>query len=147
MPWAFEIAPLPLQRLPAATQWCKGHTRSTILLGLAGYSSVTVLEWEIFSLRTSPDTIASTSSSHLHTRSTAEDIAKQEWLHPFRAAQSKIPSQLYQRPSASTISPTPQLTLMGKLFSFYNTNGEHMQLQTDNENPKKPSTPHFAFTA
>ena len=131
-----------LQKLPATTQWCKGHTRSTTLHGLAGYSSVKALDWEmILSLTTLPNAIASTSSSHLHTQYTAEDIVKQEWLRPFRAAQSKIPSQLYQRPSALTIGPTPQLTSMEKLFSFYNANGKHMQIQTDNENPKHPSTP------
>ena len=87
-----------------------------------------------------PDSITSTSSSHLHTRSIVDDTVKQEWLRPLRAAQSKIPYQLYQRPSASTIGPTPQLTSMETLFSFYNTNGQHMQTQTDNENPKNPST-------
>ena len=75
----------------------------------------------------------------------AEDTVKQEWLCPFRAAQSKIPYQLYQRPSASTIGPTQQLTSMEKLLiSFYNANGEHMKIQTDNKNHYQhhhPATP------
>ena len=126
----------------------KKVARFIVTGALAGFSSVAELDWEtILSSTTLPDPITSTSSSHLHTRSIVDDTVKQEWLRPLRAAQSKIPYQLYQRPSASTIGPTPQLTSMETLFSFYNTNGEHMQLQTDNENPKKPSTPHFAFTA
>ena len=151
MPQAFEIAPLPreisswltcvLQKLPDTTQWCKGRTRSTTLHGLAGSSSVKALDWAtILSSTTSPDHIASTSSSHSRTQYTADDIVKKEWLRPFRAAQSKIPSPLYQRPFASTIGPTPQLTSMEKLSSFYNANGEHMPIQTDNKNHKKPLT-------
>ena len=49
--------------------------------------------------------------------------------------------KLYWHPSASTIGPTPQLTSMEKLFSFYNANGKHMRIQIDYENHKKPSTP------
>ena len=118
-----RCAPLPkeisswlicvLQRLPAATQWCTGRTRSKTLHGLAGYSSVAELDWEmIVSSTTLPVTIASISSLHSHSQSMAEDTAKQEWLRRFRAAQSKNPSQLYQCPSTSTIGPTPQLTSM-----------------------------------
>ena len=38
----------------------------------------------------------------------------------------------------TTISPTPQLTSMEKFFSFYNANGEHIQIHTDNENHTLP---------
>ena len=41
----------------------------------------------------------------------------------------------------TTIGPTPQLTSMEKFFSFYNANGEHIQIHTDNEIHTLPPYP------
>mmetsp|Transcript_1089 Transcript_1089/g.1714 ORF Transcript_1089/g.1714 Transcript_1089/m.1714 type:complete len:831 (+) Transcript_1089:2296-4788(+) len=134
-PRSFKIAPLPkeidlwltslLQSLPEPTQSLTEHARSKVLRGLIGNFSVKKLDWDLiyFLIQSTSHTTAHSSSWHTPMQSTVSASVKENWMATFSAAVSKMPSQLFQRPSDYMAGPIPALMKMDALHSFYNVSG------------------------
>jgi hypothetical protein len=154
IPDHFKILPLPnkiisrltalLHRLSEKLQLFKKHTRTKLDRGTDGQATASALAMLTLSSTNSPNTHKSSYLEPLLWLCGKQDFQRNLML-AWLTAQSKVPSAMFVRPSASTANQTYPWMTTEELASFYNGSSKPSTKVTQMRNTRKqflcPSSP------